>query len=236
MPRYRPTSVLVLAILHLVGGGLGLLGGICGGAFLLIRANQTASVAPPPPGPGALPNQADIEARQEAFLDRTIPAYQLQKWGGMAFDLLLSVLLITAGLGLLWMQPWARYLSLVYAVLSILFHIYYTVYQVGFYIPALNTFLDQELARFGAAGGGAFITGMKAGMYFGALVSAMVIAYPIVVLCLLLRPSMNVAFSAEGLPPEGGEYRRGDREDYYDPPRGDRDRWGDDEEDERFRR
>ena len=36
MPRYRPTPVFVIAILHLVGGGLGLFSSICGCGGLLM--------------------------------------------------------------------------------------------------------------------------------------------------------------------------------------------------------
>jgi hypothetical protein len=240
MPRFRPTSITVIAILHLVGGGLGLMGGVCGGAVQLVKASQAAPAAPaPPPAPGAMPNQADMEARMEAYYESTIPSYQLHKWGSLAFDLLLDVMLVTAGIGLLGMHPWARYLSLVYAVLSILYHIYNLIYMLGFFLPASSEFFERELA--GMPGPPAFFAAMKAALYAGAFVNAAFIAYPIVVLCLLLRPSMNVAFSAEGLPPPGRRDRDEDREDYYDPPRRDRDRdrdegrWGD-EDDERFRR
>jgi hypothetical protein len=213
--------VLVIAILHLVGGSLGVLGVACTAGLQGIQASQSPRAAQAP------------EQRIEEYIERSVPGYQFLKWGSIAFSLLLSLMMIVAGLGLIWMQPWARYLSLTYAVLSILWHIFDAVTALGFILPATTEFLDREMAHLPGQAPG-FSAGMKVGMYFGALFSAAFIAYPIVVLCLLLRPSIARAFSGEGLPPDEGRDRGGEWGDVRDDDRP-RDRWGEPEADDRYR-
>jgi hypothetical protein len=49
LTKNRPTAVLVIAILHFVFGGLGLVGAICGGAGMIIMSNIQMPTAPGQP-------------------------------------------------------------------------------------------------------------------------------------------------------------------------------------------
>jgi hypothetical protein len=236
MSRIRPTSVLTLAVLHLVGGGLGVLAYGVATTVQLVKAERAAATPPqaqPAPAPFGVP--LDLDVRMEAYCDQNVPGYPVLKWAGYLMPLFLAVLMVVAGLGLIWMQGWARYLSLVYAVLSILMHLFRLIYTFALVMPAQGEFIQSEMTRYPLVMP-AFTFGRMAGGTL-LMLQTLFIAYPIVVLCLLLRRSMGVAFTGKGLPPETVRRprRRYDDDDEDRRPRG-WDRWDDDELFRRFRR
>ena len=192
MPRQRTTAILVIAILHLIGGGLGLLLSLCacGGLVMSSAAGSivpTVSTRPgdtksaPPPSSGEIMK----------YYDDNVPGYRVFTYGGMAVDLLLNLLLLAAGIGLLSVQPWARWLSLGYAPISILYHIGTFIYQLVLVMPATQKLYAQNPALQGMSSFLNFTTG------FGLVIGLVFMLYPIVVLIIMLLPSTGAAFRGE---------------------------------------
>src|SRR5262249_12030748 len=118
---------------------------------------------------------------------------------------LLSLFLIVAGFGLLGMKPWARSLSLLYAVLSILLTLGLLAFDLLYLMPALH-------------GGPPPLNPV------GELIQAVTfLIYPVVTLCVLLSPGVAAAFRGDrppdysSSPPGPDDYR-----DRYDNPGGQR--------------
>jgi len=214
--RKPPTAVYVLAILHLVGGGLGLLGALANGALVAVNASKAATA---PPAPGQRFNPQDPGAMQKYYEDK-VPAFHVYQACEIALGLLLSALLLAGGVGLLKMRPWGRTVSLVYAPLSIAYHLVALIYALAFIMPATREFL-QLAAQQNPQMGPAVVAG-EVGGYIGLFIGTAVIIYPIVVLVILLRPSVAAAFRGEYPPtPEEEEEEpwpdRGRREDWDEP-------------------
>src|ERR1700730_2842880 len=106
----RPTIILVMAILNMVMGGITLLCGICaaGGNALIATLGSTAQGAGNP------------VQDMTAFMNKEVPGWQGVEIGRGLVLLLFAVVLVSSGIGLLKMQSWARWVSLVYAAASIL--------------------------------------------------------------------------------------------------------------------
>jgi hypothetical protein len=207
MAKYRPTGVLVIAILHLIGGGLGLLFALFSLVMLALGANQMFGTPPPPPPPppNATPQQKEQFERLMKFqkdmtdLGKNPPGGPAYQYGVGVADLLLSAMMVAAGIGLIVMQPWARTLSIVYAALSILKHLGDLVYAFGFLLPAFNAVLatapkDDPFL-------GTFSTFMSLGLMVGTIITFLFIIYPIIVLIIMLKPSTAAAFRGEYVDP-----------------------------------
>jgi hypothetical protein len=181
MPRKRPTAVFTIAVLHLVGGGLGLLAGVCGGFILALRANAV--------------NNGTGDTMTE-YLDANVPSLQAVMMLDLGVDVLLSLLLLVAGLGLLSMQLWARGLTVFYAILSIGHKIGYVVFQIGFVFPVLNEFLRQGVGT--QANSGAYAVGARAGFLMRVFFFTFLGLYPVVALCVLFSRRVSDAFLQTG--------------------------------------
>jgi hypothetical protein len=193
MRRQLTTPILVIAILHLTGGALGVLGSICGAGSLLM-VDSLGSLTPttlptrpgqPAPAPPPSPNQLMKD------LNDSIPGYRAFTVGSLGFGFFLDILLVSAGIGLLKVQPWARWLSLVYATLSILYHLGTFLYQLVWVIPAMQAMYAKTPMPPGFSLIMTISSG--AGVFFGLLV----ILYPIAVFIVLLMPSSAAVFRGE---------------------------------------
>jgi hypothetical protein len=198
--RPRPTSVLVLAILHFVFGGLGLVSTACVGV-------QTAAhgihIVP------RTPQQERLEKDIEKAIEEKVPYTWVVTYASLAVDVVLCTLLLAGGFGLLNMQPWGRTVSLVYAVLSILSKICALSYAVVYSLPAVQS-VGQELSRKGGEAA-AMGMGIQIASYFAVITPLVTLIYPVAVLIILLLPSVATAFRADGVPKAGDE-----AEDYDD--------------------
>jgi hypothetical protein len=191
--RQRPAAVLVIAILHLVGGGLDLLGVVCGGAMQAAgAANPFGKTAP------AGPEQVELARLQQQIEALNPPGYI---YGELTANFVLDVMLLAAGIGLLSMRPWARTLSLVYAVLAILNRLFTVVFSFVVIIPAFEAMIQEHAPKDPQAQ--SVISLMKVGMIAGVVFGALFIIYPIVVLIILNLPHVKAAFlgQVEAPPP-----------------------------------
>jgi hypothetical protein len=191
--RTRPTAIVVFAVLHLVFGGFGVLGGLClVGAQAIGPANIIPRPPPPPPGSKALPIPMDMSERLQKAYETEIPYYVPYVFTQATLGILLSVLMITAGVGLLFLRPWARRLSLVYGICSILFQLVGVIFLLSFLMPITNNFYRQMEREYPQA---AFVFGISRMLTLvNFLVAPIGFVYPIIVLVLLTRPKLVAAF------------------------------------------
>ena len=148
MPKPRPALVTVVAVLHFVFGGLGLLCQTTNGILQVSGAAEKFSTMFQPSSnvqadPQMKKQMEMQEKMQKAIKD--VPGAQAKLWADLVQDTLLSICLIVAGVGLLQMRSWARILSLLYAVLSILYKIGSIVYAALYFLPAMQA-LAKEFA------------------------------------------------------------------------------------------
>lgn len=189
MERNRPTSVLVIAILHFVIGGTGALCNLCATVQLVV-GSQVASFGNP--------QQAKQQQQIEEALTAKIPGYRIHQVISLAASWLFTALLIVAGLGLLQMQMWGRTLSLVYAVLSLLHKIVTAIYIYVLVLPAYrDVFRLIDMPNKQAAQVAETIAMVTAGV-----TPPIMMIYPIVVLIVMLLPSVSAAFRSGGRAPD----------------------------------
>src|ERR1700687_5388301 len=127
MQRTRPTSVIVVAILHLVFGCLWLL---CGLATLGMQAsgmnNMFMNMGNFQTNNPQLAKQQEIQ--KEIMQFSQVQSSSVGQYASLLQYVVLSILMIISAIGLLKLQSWGRVLSLVYATLSILSNIAIAVY------------------------------------------------------------------------------------------------------------
>jgi hypothetical protein len=107
---------------------------------------------------------------------------------------LTCLVLLAAGIGLLHLKPWARILSMAYAIYAILFGILGMVVNFIFMIqPMLEQARQQQGPEAAGAIGGA--VGGTIGGCFGLI-------YPVLLLIFMTRPKVVAAFRPPA-PPQG---------------------------------
>jgi hypothetical protein len=201
MPRKRPTAVLVVAILGLIGGSLDLLVTLFT-AFQL-AGGTTGFAMPGAAQPGGAKGPQELANRMTKQLEEAVPAQKIITPVTLGVSLVLDLLLLAGGIGLLNMKRWGRSAYLVYAPLSIISRLFGVVFELVFVVPAMSAIVQQEVQRdpnLRAIG-----SVMEMGLVVGLLLGSLFIAFPIVVLIILLRPSIAAAFrsGAEGMEDEG---------------------------------
>jgi hypothetical protein len=213
---WRPTSVTVIAILNLVFGTLGLIGGLCSGVGQVISA---ANIVPqPPPGPRAARTQIppDFAERQQRFLEQEIPFYKVTTMTIIALGFPLSAMLIAAGIGLLGMRRRARKLSLIYGIVSIVYQVAGFAYTLTLQLPAMNTFfrqLEKEIP-----GSAQSVMFLRLILWFTLALVPIGLIYPIVVLVVLTRRKVVAAFEHQPALPDLSDRER--ENNWPEPPAG----------------
>src|SRR5690349_5490068 len=98
----RPTVVTVMGILNIVFGSLSLLCIVCLGLVLFVGL-----------GSDVLERQLgfNVLADQWEFMKREVPSYPALTISNVILGFVMGSLLLAAGIGLLYMQTWARKLS-----------------------------------------------------------------------------------------------------------------------------
>jgi hypothetical protein len=231
----RPGAVTAIAVLHFVFGGLDIASALCIGVGSILFASMMSSMPPPPPG------QPDIK---EMFrvIDRNSPEAKWYLIGALVEALLAGILMITAGVGLLKMRYWGRNLTMIYAVMSILWTLCSTVYLVGMFNPGMQKAMkelekqEEEQQKKRPPGSPApppAFGGMSQGNPTANAISTIIqqaiyLAYPAAVLIIMMLKSVRRAFAvANGDAPPPEEPRDEldwdrpvqDRDDLDEPPR-----------------
>jgi hypothetical protein len=220
MPAKRPTAVLVMAILNFVFGGGNVLCSLCAGvgiAILALMINQ--------PGMANDPNMRELK-EVLASMNRDIPLMIPFAIGSAVVGLILSIILIIAGIGLLKLRPWARNLCIFYGVVAILVQIGELLFRILYMGPATEEWQRNFVAHHGqirpqannpfASNPAANSVLEVAGTIFG-------MAYAIALLVVMFLPRVSAAFSGRGMEDyeqqrlaedqEEGGYERREREE-----------------------
>jgi hypothetical protein len=225
----RPTSILVIAIFHFIFGALGLLWGLflMLGVLLILSHPKPAAVAPNPNQPTVLAINDYVEARAPFRREAQVAV--------VLAGLFLSIVLLADGIGLLFYQPWARFVAIGYGALSILYQASWLLYAILCILPLQLAFYDASPAG-GAQAQGPDLGG-RTGAACGDVLPALGLIYPAIVLIVMLLPSVAAAFqggrAADDLDDRRGRRRRRDNDD-DDVDEEDETRGYDDDSDDRF--
>jgi hypothetical protein len=180
----RPTGVTVIAILCFVFSGFGLLALLCG-AGSLVFLRSIAPNLPPAPGGGKNPMEGMIEMYD------TIPGF----WAWVTYSLvsgpIMAIILLIAGLGLMKMRPWSRWLCLGYCIYAILMAMVTLYYQLVFINPAMLAYQEEMSQQTGAPNFGS--PEFSNVVTIGSVVLSLI--FPIAVLIVLFRPKVAAAFA-----------------------------------------
>jgi hypothetical protein len=199
MTQRRPTAVLVMAILNFIYGGWGVFGSLCGGAMYYIFLNLPE---PAPGQPNPFPNPMK-------FLAKEIPGYTAYMTVSVMVGFVMATALIIAGIGLLRLRPWARWLCILYAILLPVVQVGFISYSLLYVNPVLAKWSAEQARKLPAGtpnfGGNAFLNNL--GVFVGAGVG---MAYAIALLVVLFLPHVRAAFAGRG--PETVK----EQADYYD--------------------
>jgi hypothetical protein len=215
--RQKSPAVLTVAIFHLILGGLGLLLGLCGVAMLAATGGN------PMTGPTfdfGNPQVAQQQKAQQEAIQRVmanVPFIKPFQIGTQVVNLTLSAVLLVAGIGLLAMRSWARWLSVAYAGVSIPVTLATMVYMGVYLLPA-----QQEMFRQMPTVNAQQAQMMQSmGQVMGPMTlffQAFYFVYPAVVLIILLMPSVGAVFSGKADRPRKRRRDEEEVEDYYDEP------------------
>jgi hypothetical protein len=212
MPRKRrPTVILFMAILNMVMGGFTLLCGLCAAG-----ANSfVAAMGANPQGPGGA-GVADMTT----FMDKEVPGWQAVEIGRGLLLILLGVVVIVAGIGLLKMQSWARWLSVFYAAVLIPLTIGHLTFELALVNPAVEKWeAQQDKKGIAPAPPPSFKAGQQFGKTFGAVaLGSIPVLYAVALIIVMLLPSVGTAFA-----PPSRRRAREEEEDLDDEDDNDRD-------------
>lgn len=168
----RPTTVTVFGILNIVFAALGIFG-IIGSAVVLLAVN------------GDTKNPV-------VQLIHDSPTYAAYLKVSVVLGLLVSLVLLGAGIGLLRLKPWARGLSIAYGIFGIISVPVNTVLSYFFMTRPLLEQMQQQ-QHHNAAATGAAVGGAVGGMIGGCFG----LIYPVLLLVFMLRKDVAAAFKAE---------------------------------------
>ena len=170
----RPTSVTVFGVLNIVFAGLGFFSVIASAMlFTLSGANSSNPV---------------VQLIQDN------PSYATWIKISVVLGILVSIALLAAGIGLLKLKPWARILSIIYAIYVIVMTIVGSVVNYFFLVQPLLEKAHNEQGPEAAGAIGGAIGGMIGGC-FG-------MVYAILLLIFMMRPKVIAAFNTS-LPADG---------------------------------
>jgi hypothetical protein len=141
MPPVRPGAVTAAGVLSIIYGGLFSLCGLVGVAGLAAQGGAGQNMFPG----GADPNQEKFQKELEKRLERDAPAFQTFQGASTVLGLVGALALFSGGIGLLGMHPWARTLTLVAALLTMVVTAIQLGYMVAYFIPAMNDSLQAVM-------------------------------------------------------------------------------------------
>jgi hypothetical protein len=194
-----------MAILNIIFGSLGLLCMLCNGVVMLGNAAGGNRG-------GGFGGNDPAAARMMQMVEQEIPAYMAVQVGALVIGLTLAALMLISGIGLLYMQNWARIAAIVYAITDILLRIGNLVYYFAFVSPVMSRALQQVQFRQGN------VAGPDMGVLMGIInvtmiaVSLVIVIYDVILLVFMLVPGVVAAFGQRA-PEEAYEQDRYDEEE-----------------------
>jgi hypothetical protein len=129
----RPTVILVFAILNIVFSSIGLLASLCCVGPMTVGLLFIGNITPPA---GASQNEVQAFTKLQPFLGEIAGFMGVS----LVVGLVLATMLLASGIGLLGMKPWARWLSVIWAVASIFTNIGTQAYSIGVLQPRMEAF------------------------------------------------------------------------------------------------
>ena len=216
--------VLTIAVCQVVLGVLGLacdgFGLINAAGLMIMTPSATPTTAPPKSGGKAQPTPSDAFQRGAAAgteAEMTVlgkaPIYAPVQLGHALVGLFLVLLMIVSGIGLFFMQGWARWLAVGYGVLSILTRCVCLGYHAAVVLPIYNE-VGEAFIKSGNPDMNTNLWLLKFGPFIGLLVGL----YPLLVIILLLLPQVGRAFHGKpAADADDLEFRLRDRERLRDP-------------------
>jgi hypothetical protein len=170
----RPTSVTVFGILNIVFAAFGIVG-------VVATVAMFAMMGPDNP---AFQNNPTMDAIKNS------PVYAAWLKISIVLGVFVSAALLAAGIGLLKLKPWARTLSIIYGIYSIIIIIISTALN---YVFLVEPMLQKAHGTQGPEAIGGAIGGAVGGMCGGCLG----IIYPILLLIFMTRPNVVAAFNQQ---------------------------------------
>lgn len=189
----RPAPVIIVAVLNFLFGGMGLFGSFCGAFAVLVMPALLQSLPAPPAGQ---PGPKDLAAVFDS-----IPGYYPFMIGSLLLSLVMSVVLIAAGVGLLQMRSWGRTATLVFAVYTVLSTAAGLVYSITYVNPAMEKWVAQIQAKAGPGAPPPNPAGNIGGVVGGIVGALFNFGFAILVFVLLNLPDVRRAFARASLPP-----------------------------------
>jgi hypothetical protein len=191
-----PTLIKVIAIFQIVFGVLGVLCSMS--SLAALGGGFTGSFGAPPANDPQAKMMKELQDELQR-LPETTPGGRVVQYSQLGLDVLLSVVMLVSGLGLLQMQAWGRSLAIGYAVLSLLNKVFTTTYTLVVTLPALNTLMDNFIAKGQPSPQmQPILTVVRLTPYFALVVAAVTAIYPLLVLFVMLKGSTRAAFRADG--------------------------------------
>jgi hypothetical protein len=200
----RPGSVTAAGVLAIIYGCLFIVCGLCGVGGLAMQGTQDVFG-------GGDPQQAQMQKQMKEAMERDIPGLQVTQIAMPIVNLVEAITLLVAGIGLFGMHSWARGLALVGAGTAITTTVLHTVYQIVFVIPAMTGAMAAAIPAAMPKGPGpnpgpAFANVMEAMSpvmgFITAVICIAVVIYLSIIVFLLLRRNVRVAFASARLPPD----------------------------------
>ncbi len=205
---HRPGLAIAAAVLLIIFGSLGMLGAFCGGGGMLLQ-----QAFQPPGGAG---EEQGFVGPVDPQVAKEVPSAPAVETSAFVLNLLLSVAMIVAGVGILRIQPRARVLAMVVAVADILVTVAHTAYSVMLILPVENRLLDEEAKNMPAEVPFDLFGIIKSAMWGGAALNVIfTLAIWITVLFMLNSKSVRAAFADE-LEPAEPPWREDSRSRYDD--------------------
>jgi hypothetical protein len=205
-PR-RPALVTWVAVFHLIFGGLFLLCGVGVGVTQLTGVGKQGG----PPPAGEPPAQKEWREYREQYRQRLEEAdpwvKTLDPVHASISLLLLPLLLVVAGVGLLMMRKWGWWASVAFGVLCLLVQIYYILFTLLYVFPTGGRVVEELLPDYPTLAGAAPLLRLMPAL--NAVLSALIMLYPAVVLLIMMLPSVRAAFRGEFLERPATEYDGG---------------------------
>jgi hypothetical protein len=183
MKKKVPAGVIVIAVFHFIFSACGIGGGILQLSGAAKGLQQL--------GAQGNPKQAELQDKMMRAMNN-VPGYHELEVASGIISSIFGLLLVICGIGLLKLQPWARYGSIAYAVLAILWQLFSIVFTFAFIMPGINKAIEE------AAGGNRQLAqAMSIGGATGGAIGGMCgMIYPIAVIIVMLLPGVARAFKS----------------------------------------